>query len=174
MCEGADSCVSSPRRALPWTGVHPLTVALAALGLIGAGCSASGGTNGPQRAVTTFTCCTGRDVNRVYHPGDTMTIHWIKDTGRTGTHGQSAYMLKAELDGSFQGVVQAKAPHALGVHTASAHLIQVSPALADTATPVSRIRIAVDATPGLYNLTTTVIDGGSRESGTTIIRVARN
>src|SRR5450759_4787189 len=44
-------------------------------------CSSQAPTEAPTGAATratfSYTCCTAADVDRVYHPGDVMSIHWI-------------------------------------------------------------------------------------------------
>jgi hypothetical protein len=148
-------------------------VAIAFLASLLAGCSATSGSSDPSRAMFTFTCCRASDMHRVYHPGDLVTIHWIREAATYGSaSGQRIPVtLSAQVDGSFGSPADAKAAYTQGRRVGQARAVHVT-SLTTTA-PVSRIRIPSGASPGLYNLTTTVADPGSTKSGTGIIRVAQ-
>lgn len=117
-----------------------------------------------------FTCCTERDVNRIYHPGDVIAVHWImKATHAAAPARPVPITLTAALDGGFANAVEAKSGYAAATGQLRANPVRVTDET--TVAPVSRLRIPDDATPGLYNLTTTVESGGATASGATIIRV---
>lgn len=112
-------------------------------------------------------------MNLVYHPGEVLTIHWIRQTqSGDASLTPSSMTLKAALDGEFANVAKAKAAHATGGEQVSAKPVPVTDRT--IAAPVSRIRIPASAMPGLYNLTTTVVGPGSTTSGTGIIRIAKH
>ncbi len=77
--------------------------------------------------------------------------------------------LTASLDGPFANVAKLKGPAVGGPHTAAATPIRAT-ARAGGA-PVSTLRVPKDATPGFYNLTTSVVSGGGTSSGSAVIRV---
>jgi hypothetical protein len=111
----------------------------------------------------------------VYHPGEVLTVHWIRQTAASvsGPAGAAPLTLTAQLDGEFAGAAEAKAPNAVATEHVRAAPVRVIDRA--TTTPVSRLRIPVNAAPGLYNLTTTVsFGGGSTASGTSTIRVAKH
>ena len=127
--------------------------------------------SGQHEAVSSFTCCTAHDVNRVYHPGDVVTIHWIRETSKAvGASEPTPLTLTAHLDGAFAGVAEAKAPGARGTDPATAEPVHVTDRTMRS--PVSTFRIPATAGPGLYNLTTRVASPHGSVSGGTIIRVA--
>ncbi len=124
------------------------------------------------RDVSTFTCCTGHDVNRVYHPGDLVTIHWIRKTSvavAVASATPTPLTLTAHLDGAFAGVAQAKVPDARGSDHAAAQPVQVTDRTLTA--PVSQLRIPAEAGSGLSNLITKVAGPDGWVSGGTVIRV---
>jgi len=109
-------------------------------------------------------------VNRAYHPGDLVTIHWIRETSEAVAPSTATPItLTAHLDGAFAGVAQAKTPAARGNEQITASPLQVTDR--SLKAPVSFLRIPAGAAPGLYNLTTKVARPGGSVSGGTIIRV---
>ncbi len=133
-------------------------------------CAGTGSQAGSRHAVSTFTCCVGHDVNRVYHPGDLVTIHWIRETsvaeaGSTPT----PLTLTVRLEGAFAGVAQAKTPGAHGRDSVVAQPVEVTDRTLEA--PVSTLRIPAGAATGLYNLTTKVTNPHGWVSGAAIIRV---
>lgn len=158
---------------MPRVSYRPAIV-LTAFAVILAGCSPATPDSGlVRRAVSTFTCCAAHDVNRVYHPGEVLTIHWIRQTtyGLAPSH-PAPITLTARLDGAFDSTAQAKATHARAHEQIQARPLRVTDRT--TTAPVSRLRIPASAVPGLYNLTTKVDLIGGSTSGTTTIRVARH
>lgn len=147
-----------------------VVIGLASLALVLAGCASTAVNQGPRQAVSTFTCCTGRDVNRTYHPGDLVTIHWIRDTSEAVTQSSPIPItLTAHLDGAFAGIGQAKTPGAHGNDQVTAPPVQVTDRTLRA--PVSRLRIPAGAAPGLYNLTFRIAQSGGSLSGGAIIHV---
>ena len=98
-------------------------------------------------------------MNREYHPGDVIAIHWIRQT-HNSVIGQAApelFALTAVLTGGSD-VDPAEPVRTTGAAVSS---------------PISLIRLPKDAAPGLYELTTTVTSGdGSSVSGVGGIRIA--
>jgi len=133
-------------------------------------CASTAADEGARQAVSTFTCCIRHDVNRTYHPGDLVTIHWIRETSEVVAPSKPTPLtLTAHLDGAFDGVAQAKTSSAHGDNQVSAPPVQVTDRTLRT--PISLLRIPVGAAPGLYNLATKVAGPGGWVSGGTIIRV---
>jgi len=109
-------------------------------------------------------------VNHAYHPGDVVTIHWIRETSEAVAPSTATPLtLTAHLDGASAGVAQAKGPAARGTDHITASPVQVTDRTLKA--PVSLLRIPAGAAPGLYNLTTKVARPGGWVSGGTIIRV---
>jgi hypothetical protein len=120
--------------------------------------------------VSTFTCCAGRDVNRAHHPGDLVTIHWIRETSEAVARSTAIPItLSAHLDGPFAGLAQAKSAATHGNDHITASPVQVTDRTLKA--PVSLLRIPAGAAPGLYHLTTKVARPGGWVSEGTIIRV---
>ena len=109
-------------------------------------------------------------MNHAYHPGDVVTIHWIRETSEAVAPSTATPLtLTAHLDGASAGVAQAKGPAARGTDHITASPVQVTDRTLKA--PVSLLRIPAGAAPGLYNLTTKVARPGGSVSGGTIIRV---
>jgi hypothetical protein len=109
-------------------------------------------------------------VNRAYHPGDLVTIHWIREISEAVAPSTAIPItLTAHLDGPFAGVSQAKSPAAHGNDRITASPVQVTDRTLKA--PVSRLRIPTGAAPGLYHLTTKVARPGGWVSGDATIRV---
>lgn len=140
----------------------------AALLLSGCWASTSHEQAGTGPAAYTFTCCTARDVKHVYHPGDVVTVHWMKQADPSMRGPGASVTLEAELGGSFDRVSDAKSgrPDAIVLRAAPLHVDDPA-----SARPTSRIRIPRTAPLGLYNLTITIDSAGSRITGTSLITV---
>jgi hypothetical protein len=147
--------------------VSPL-VALGAVALVAAGCSSSASTPSSHTVapVLMYTCCTAATGHRIYHPGDLVTLHWMRSAGGQGRD-KGTETLKTRLDGPFGTVAQAKRPGATGVF----QVISQSSRVRSSTTPVTHVRVPDDAKPGLYNLTTTDVQGAGSEQSRTVIRV---
>jgi hypothetical protein len=123
---------------------------------------------------TTYTCCEANDVDRAYHPGETLTIHWIV-TSPTGAAAPSPGVeLTARLTGPYQTVDKLKAAtpdtrHVDGKATFTAP--PVHPSGKPDEQPVSTIAIGADAEPGYYNLEFSVATSGGTSGGASIVQV---
>jgi hypothetical protein len=147
-----------------------MVLALGTLPVALTACAGGSSDHGSRQEVSTFTCCAKHDVSRVYHPGDVVTIHWIRETSMAVVPSTpDAVTLTAHLDGGFASVVAAKARGAHGTDQATAQSVQVTDRTLTA--PVSRLRIPRGAAPGLYNLTTKIAGVSGSVSGGTIIRV---
>ncbi|MER7445074.1 hypothetical protein [Micromonospora avicenniae] len=130
---------------------------------------------GPVTAApATYTCCEAQDVDRLYQPGQTLTVHWTVESPdeRGGTPPQVE--LTARLTGPFATVGDVKAategtPSAPGLVTFTA--APVRPSGTPDERPVSTIVIAPEAKPGYYNLVTSVRSDDNTASGGSIVRV---
>jgi hypothetical protein len=150
-----------------------LVVLVAMAGFLSWHLASSSGSAQHTRSITTFTCCKARDVNRVYHPGDVVAVHWIRETDRgVAPTYPVAVTLRAHLDGGFATISQAKALPPNDAARERARPIVVTDQT--NASPVSHIRIPTTATSGLYNLTTIVSAYGGTVSGTTTVHVVAN
>ena len=138
-------------------------------------CSSQAPTEAPTGAATqatfSYTCCTTADVDRVYHPGDVMTIHWIVQRGALTSATQPTQVdLSASLTGPYADVTSLK-EHALK-DTAS---ISAAPTVTSDwagGAPISRLVIPAKAVPGFYDVRTASTSGGMTGGGHSIVRVA--
>ncbi|MFI7305412.1 hypothetical protein ACIBM8_19540 [Micromonospora aurantiaca] len=117
-----------------------------------------------------YTCCEDLDVDKPYHPGQTLTVQWTVEPGSTSSQAE----LTAQLTGPYGTVDDLKAALAVpGLVTFTA--TPVRPAAGSGERPVSTIVIGPDAKPGFYDLVTSVVgDGNAITSGSSIIQVAPN
>lgn len=147
--------MNSPRRRLLSCLVVPLLAA----------CGAEPSETVPPPA---YTCCADLDVDKPYHPGQTLTVRWTVEPGSTS----SQVELTAHLTGPYGTVDDLKAASAVpGLVTFTA--IPVRPAADSGERPVSTIVIGPDAEPGFYDLVTSVMDGGNAtSSGSSVVQVA--
>jgi hypothetical protein len=147
-----------------------VVIGLASVALALSACASTAANQAPRQAVSAFTCCIGHDVNRIYHPGDLVTIHWIRDTSEAvAPSNPIPITLTAHLEGPFAGVVQAKIRGAHGNDQVRASPVQVTDRTIGA--PVSRLRIPARAAPGLYNLTFRIAQSGGSLSGQSLIHV---
>jgi hypothetical protein len=115
-----------------------------------------------------YTCCDAKDVETIYHPGETMTVHW------TVIHPDAApahSVLTAGLTGPYGDVDALKSSYGhKGPSTFTATALRPVPG----DKPVSTIVIASSAAPGFYSLTTAVTyGGGSKAGGGSIVEIRR-
>ena len=76
---------------------------------------------------STFTCCTSHDLDKIYHRGAVVTIHWIRQTThRLAPAKPVRITLEAQLDGGFATITQAKAAHAHGSEEVHAAPVRVT------------------------------------------------
>ncbi|MGC4749441.1 hypothetical protein ACLQ28_27865 [Micromonospora sp. DT201] len=116
------------------------------------------------------------DVDTVYRPGQQLTVHWTVKPGTDPAAKPLQVELAARLTGPYAGVDDLKdaatsaAQPAAGVVTFEAPLVR--PSGASDERPVSLISIAEDASPGYYNLITSVQQGEESVLGASVVRVA--
>jgi hypothetical protein len=119
----------------------------------------------------TYTCCDAADINKTYRPGETLKVHWTAQ-GTPVAGSALSIELTATLAGPFSSVADLKnsvmmkgAPAV----TLAADTVRPTGALGEQ--PVSVIVIPGDATPGYYNLATTMVEPGSNVSGGSVIEI---
>ncbi|MGN9813650.1 hypothetical protein ACTMSW_30415 [Micromonospora sp. BQ11] len=127
-------------------------------------------------ASVTYTCCEAPDIDRVYQPDQTLTVHWTvvspEEPGGAPPHVE----LTAHLTGPFatEGDLKAATERTTtvpGLVTFTA--APVRPSGMPDERPLSTIVIGPDAKPGYYNLVTSVVgDDNTARSGSSIVRVA--
>ena len=124
---------------------------------------------GPTYQGPTYTCCVAADINQIYHPGDTLSIHWIVQGSPAPSGAVLRFELNAHLDGPFGSVTELKGG-AAGKQTVAAAPLRPTGVAGEQ--PVSTIQIPLTAEPGYYNLVTSVGARGSTFSGASIIQIA--
>lgn len=130
--------------------------------------------SGPPFAYS-YTCCTASLVNTVYHPGETIVVHWIRVAGTPTREHAVPITLSMGLSGPYRTVLLLKTdsigahPH-LGHTTVSAASIRVMDTPA--ASPISILQIPSNAGDGYYNLTSSTKTNDITMGGAGIIRIA--
>ena len=128
-------------------------------------------TGAATQATFSYTCCTTADIDRVYHPGEVMTIHWIVQEGALTSATQPTQVdLSVSLTGPYADVTSLK-EHA-EKDTAS---ISAAPTVTSDwagGAPISRLVIPAKAVPGFYDVRTASTSGGMTGGGHSIVRVA--
>jgi hypothetical protein len=129
---------------------------------------------GPPYAFS-YTCCAASVVNTVYHPGQTIVIHWSSSRYSLDGSRAATITLSMGLSGPFRTVASLKhdsigAHPQLGRTTANAAPIHLRNNVPES--PVSRIQIPKDAAPGYYNMTMKTGNKVLWESGASVIRIA--
>jgi hypothetical protein len=111
---------------------------------------------GPLVTVYRYTCCAAADVDRVYHPGDTVVLHWSAVARPTHAH-DGRVSLGAGMSGPFPDAASVKslAPLHDGQSAVKLAATPVDVSLSAGGSPVSRIRIPRGTPPGYYDLGTT-------------------
>ncbi|NYF56518.1 hypothetical protein [Micromonospora purpureochromogenes] len=132
--------------------------------------------SGPVEGIpVTYTCCEARDIDRLYQPGQTLTVHWTVESPEEPGGTPPQVELAASLTGPFATVGDLKAategtPTVPGLLTFTA--APVRPSGMPDERPVSTIVIAPDTKPGYYNLVTSVVgDDNTASGGGHIVRV---
>ena len=151
-------------------------IALSIVARSGAGSPATSGES--NVATYTYSCCSAILVDTIYHPGGVVVLRWRRDVVPPGATGRGDYLLSARLVGPFSSVEELKTTIAASPN-AHAALNLVSPVLrvsnTSGASPATRLRIPVTASPGYYNLSFTI--GSSPRSvvmsAASIVRVAK-
>ncbi len=116
-----------------------------------------------------YTCCDAADVQRVWHPGETLTMHWSPQSAQTTDSSTQMLTLTASLTGPYADVDSLKKGGAASISLKAA---PVSASNGTHSSPVSVIALPAGLAPGLYNLTGTVASSGASSSGSSIIQVA--
>jgi hypothetical protein len=129
--------------------------------------------NGPYHAYQ-YTCCTASIMNAIYHPGEVVTVHWIRSAPISTGSSATPITLSITLSGPYRTVKLLKTdsvgPHPrLGRTRATAVPVRVMDSAADS--PVSTLRIPENARSGYYNLTTTTGTKNLTVSGSGVIRI---
>lgn len=137
-------------------------------------CSSQAPTEAPTGAATratfSYTCCTAADIDRVYHPGDVMSIHWIVQKGTPTSATQPTQVnLSVRLTGPYADVSSLKERGVKGTSSISATPIVTSDWVGGA--PTSRLVIPANASPGFYDLSTGSKSGGMTAGGASIVRV---
>jgi hypothetical protein len=138
-------------------------------------CSSQAPTEAPTgtaaRATFSYTCCTAADIERVYHPGDVMSIHWIVQSGMPTSATQPTQVsLSVRLTGPYADISSLKERGVKGTSSISAAPIVTSDWVGGA--PTSRLVIPANASPGFYDLSTGTKSGGMTAGGASIVRVA--
>jgi hypothetical protein len=109
------------------------------------------------------------DVETLYRPGQTLTLHWLVTPGEVGAPARQIE-LAARLTGPYRNVddLKATASRAGRVTFAAA---TVRPTGEPGERPVSSIAIGPEAEPGYYALISSVKEGGATVSGESIVQV---
>lgn len=145
-------------------------VALAAVAVL-AGCSSSSaGQSGVTYASYKFSCCNATDMQRTWHPGESVEMHWIvQDAGQTTDSRHHPITLTAVITGSYADVNALKSG-AAAMHTVRAQAINTDDR--SPTAPSSNFTLPADLPPGFYNLAIGVdFGGGNRWSAAGIIQV---
>jgi hypothetical protein len=117
-----------------------------------------------------FTCCVNSDLQKAWHPGEEMALHWIAaSAGMTSDATGVPIELSAVLSGPYASVATLKAG---GSH---ARALAASPIAVTDRTPgdpVSGIVLPLDLPAGWYNLTFTIRSaGGNLVESATVVQV---
>jgi hypothetical protein len=138
-------------------------------------CSSEAPTSVVKQATFSYTCCASADIDRVYHPGDVMTVHWIVQNEAPTSATQSTQIdLSAKLSGPYADVSSLKQREIGATSIAAATSISAAPIVTSDwagGAPTSKLLIPATAAPGFYNLSTTVKSGGFTGGGDGIVRV---
>lgn len=106
-----------------------------------------------------FTCCTTADIDQVWHPGQSVTLHWIvQPAGTTGDTTRHQLVLSAVLMGPYSDVPTLKkgGPTAYAVQGPVVKTDDRTPAPAPTTEFILPAALPV----GFYNLEVKVDSGG--------------
>lgn len=77
--------------------------------LSAASCAACGHGAAVKHQTSTYTCCRASNIMGPWHPGQTLTIHWIVKPGRLSDKPKATKLtLKASLTGPYESVAGLK------------------------------------------------------------------
>jgi methionine-rich copper-binding protein CopC len=135
-----------------------------------AACASSGAANGHDYEQFRVSCCVETSLQTDWHPGGTVTLHWIVASAGTTTDPSAAPItLTAALSGPFASVAALKAAGS-GPETMTAAPLHLS--ARNPGNPVSTIALPMNLVAGWYNLVYSVNSGpGNSVGGATVIRV---
>src|SRR6202011_2469579 len=135
---------------------------MVAAGFLG-GCSpSSAGQSGVTYARYTFTSCTASDIQTAWHPGETVSLHWIVVAGATADSRPLPITITAVLAGPYANVngLKGGAPAARTLSAATLNTDDRNPTA-----PTSRFALPSDLAPGFYNLAFKIDHGGGNSVG---------
>ncbi|MDQ6856663.1 MAG: hypothetical protein M3Z57_06275 [Candidatus Dormibacteraeota bacterium] len=137
---------------------------LAGVGL--AGCSSA-----PLATFTRYqyTCCDAADVVSVWHPGQTLTVHWTAHSVVTTDSTTRTVSLTVALRGPYRDVNSLKQGGDASTSLAGAPLTASD---GTPSSPVSVIVLPPSLATGFYNLTETVSSTSGSSSGSSVVQVA--
>src|SRR3989442_1146459 len=141
-----------------------------AAGFLG-GCSpSSAGQSGVTYARYSFTCCTASDIQSAWHPGETVSLHWIVvAAGATADSRPLPINITAVLAGPYANVngLKGGAPAARTLPAAALKTDDRNPTA-----PTSTFALPSDLAPGFYNLAFKVdYSGGNSLAGARVVQV---
>ena len=148
---------------------------LAIAGMVAAGflcgCSpSSAGQSGVTYARYTFTCCTASDIQSAWHPGETVSLHWIVvAAAATPDSRPLPITITAVLAGPFANVngLKGGAPAA---RTLPAAALKTDDR--NSTAPTSTFALPSDLAPGFYRLAFKVeYGGGNSLAGASVVQV---
>ena len=128
----------------------------------------------PAPTPASYSCCDASDVDKIYKPGQTLTVRWAVVPGQPGGPPPQV-TLTASLTGPYASVEDLKAAIAdVTAPTGDATLTAqpVRPSGQPGEQPVSVIALPTTAVPGYYHLLTTAADPTGRVSSGSVIQVA--
>ncbi|WP_341718621.1 hypothetical protein QQG74_02250 [Micromonospora sp. FIMYZ51] len=153
----------------------PLVRLLACLAVVPllAGCIAEV-SHAPAASRLEYSCCETADLEKLYQPGQTFTLHWIVGVRDAAATTPVRVELQASLTGPYATEAQLKDAETgtvtvpgLATYTAE----PVRPTGTPDEQPVSVIPIAPEAKPGYYKLVSSMIDDDATATGTSIIQI---
>ena len=117
-----------------------------------------------------FTCCADADVSQIWHPGETVVLHWqAQRVGSDGTDTRHEVVLTAVLSGPYPDVPTLK-KGAGGQYAVQGSVVRTDDASATP--PVTTFFLPTDLPPGYYDLALKVdMRGGSSMSVESVVRV---
>lgn len=128
---------------------------------------------GPMFARYQFTCCTDADINQVWHPGDTVMLHWhAESTTPDGTNTPHDVLLTAALSGPYGDVPTLKQGGG-AQYAVQGSVVRTNDRSA--ASPVTTFFLPSDLPAGYYSLTIKVDTGGGNSTsfGSVVVVGAR-
>jgi hypothetical protein len=121
-----------------------------------------------------YTCCGATDVEKLYEPGETLTVQWTVKAPDGPVVAPPQVELTARLTGPYDTVDKLKTSEAdtkAAAGDVAFAAAPIRPAGTPDERPVSKMVISPAAEPGYYNLITSVRQDHSTSSGASIIRV---